>query len=291
MNYSDSLKGYFFVLLAALFWANIAILGRFLFREGMSPYEVVFWRALIACLIVGIYLHLLGKGLFQGIERRDFFYLILLGSVGVGFNYLGFIASIKYIKIATALLILYTFPSLVVILGRVFLGEKITKIKLLSLLLSMMGLVIVLGGDIVFSPQGYVWAVISAIGNASYALIGRKFSKKVESLKTLFWGFFFGAIFLLIVLLVVEGKVRIPTKVELGYLFILGFFCTFLPYMFFLFSFKYLEASKASIGALSEIPITSFLAFLFFAEKLNLSHFLGGGLIIFSILILMKGGD
>lgn len=291
MNYSDSLKGYFFVLLAALFWANIAILGRFLFREGMSPYEVVFWRALIACLIVGIYLHLLGKGLFQGIERRDFFYLILLGSVGVGFNYLGFIASIKYIKIATALLILYTFPSLVVILGRVFLGEKITKIKLLSLLLSMTGLVIVLGGDIVFSPQGYVWAVISAIGNASYALIGRKFSKKVESLKTLFWGFFFGAIFLLIVLLVVEGKVRIPTKVELGYLFILGFFCTFLPYMFFLFSFKYLEASKASIGALSEIPITSFLAFLFFAEKLNLSHFLGGGLIIFSILILMKGGD
>lgn len=291
MNYSDSLKGYFFVLLAALFWANIAILGRFLFKEGMSPYEVVFWRALIACLIVGIYLHLLGKGLFQGIERRDFFYLILLGSVGVGFNYLGFIASIKYIKIATALLILYTFPSLVVILGRVFLGEKITKIKLLSLLLSMTGLVIVLGGDIVFSPQGYVWAVISAIGNASYALIGRKFSKKVESLKTLFWGFFFGAIFLLIVLLVVEGKVRIPTKVELGYLFILGFFCTFLPYMFFLFSFKYLEASKASIGALSEIPITSFLAFLFFAEKLNLSHFLGGGLIIFSILILMKGGD
>lgn len=291
MNYSDSLKGYFFVLLAALFWANIAILGRFLFREGMSPYEVVFWRALIACLIVGIYLHLLGKGLFQGIERRDFFYLILLGSVGVGFNYLGFIASIKYIKIATALLILYTFPSLVVILGRVFLGEKITKIKLLSLLLSMTGLVIVLGGDIVFSPQGYVWAVISAIGNASYALIGRKFSKKVESLKTLFWGFFFGAIFLLIVLLVVEGKIRIPTKVELGYLFILGFFCTFLPYMFFLFSFKYLEASKASIGALSEIPITSFLAFLFFAEKLNLSHFLGGGLIIFSILILMKGGD
>lgn len=290
MNYSDSLKGYLFVILAALFWANIAILGRFLFREGMSPYEVVFWRALIACLIVGVYFRLSGKGFFQGIEKRDFPYLMLLGSIGVGFNYLGFIASIKYIKIATALLILYTFPSLVVILGRIFLGERITRVKLLSLLLSMIGLVVVLGGDITFSPQGYMWAIISAIGNASYALIGRKFSRKIESLKTLFWGFFFGAIFLLTVLLIAEGRVRIPTMVEFGYLFVLSFFCTFLPYMFFLFSFKYLEAGKASIVALSEIPMTSLLAFLFFAEKLGLSHFLGGGLIIFSILILMKGG-
>ncbi|MCS7233069.1 MAG: DMT family transporter [Synergistetes bacterium] len=290
MVYSDSLKGYVFVFLAAFFWANIAILGRILFKAGMSPYEVVFWRALLACLIVGAYLYLSKKGFLRGIKKGDFFYLALLGSIGVGFNYLGFIASIKYIKIATALLILYTFPSLVVVLGRIFLGERITRVKLLSLFLSMIGLVIILGGDIVFSPEGYFWALISAIGNASYALIGRKFSGKIESLKTLFWGFLFGAIFLFVVLLIAEGKVRIPTEAEFGYLLILSFFCTFLPYMFFLFSFKYLEAGKASIGALSEIPMTTFLAFLFFSEKLSLSHFLSGGLIVFSILLLIKRG-
>jgi len=290
VGYSESLKGYLFVFLAALFWANIAILGRMLFKEGLSPYEVVFWRASLACFMVGFYLFLSGKRPFVGLSLRDFPYLILLGCFGIGFNYLGYIAAVKYIKIATALLILYTFPSIVVILGRLLLGERITEAKLLSLVLSMVGLLVVLGGNMEFSKEGHAWAFLSAVGNASYALIGRKLSRRIETLKTLFWGFLFGAIFLLMVLLSVGGGLKIPSGNSLLYLFILSFFCTFLPYMFFMLSFKYLEASKASIGALSEIPLTSLLAFLFFSEGLGLSHFIGGGLIVLSIFILIKGG-
>ncbi|KUK13860.1 MAG: EamA family transporter [Synergistetes bacterium] len=290
MSYAESLKGYLFVFLAALFWANIAVLGRILFKEGLSPYEVVFWRAFLAFLIVGGYLLFSRESFFRGITLRDFVYLILLGGLGVGFNYLGYIAAIKHIRITTALLILYTFPSIVVILGRIFLGEKITKLKVLSLCLSMLGLIIVLGGDISFSLRGYIWAFLSAVGNASYALIGRKLSSRLKPLKTLFGGFFFGTIFLFFVLLLVERQLNIPKGEPLFYLFVLSFFCTFLPYMFFMFSLRYLEAGKASIGALSEIPMTSFLAFLFFSESVSLSQLVGGGLIVISILILIKGG-
>lgn len=290
MAYSDALKGYLCVFLAAFFWANVATFGRFLFKAGLTPYEVAFWRAFLACIMVGAYLWISGKGLFQGIRGVDFLFFILFGSVGVGFNYLGYIASIKYIKIATALLILYTFPSIVVILGRIFLKEEISKAKLLSLFLSMLGAFVLLGGDASFSPIGYFWAFVSAIGNATYALVGKRFSGRIESLKTLFWGFLFGSLFLFIILVLAEGVVRIPSIHGFKYILGFSFLSTLLPYMFFLLSFKYLEAGRASIAALTEIPMTSFLAFLFFKEGLGLNHFVGGGLIVASLLFLVKGG-
>jgi len=249
-----------------------------------------FWRALFASLIVGFYLLLSKRNFLRGIRSGDFLLFILFGSVGIGFNYLGFIASLNYLKVATALLILYTFPSMVVILGSFFLGERISRVKVISLVLSMLGLSILLGWDISFSPVGYAWAFLSAVGNATYALVGRKLSGRVDSMKALFWGFSFGALFLLIILLLTKGVVRVPELRELKYLLGLSFLSTFLPYMFFLFSFKYLEAGKASIGALSEIPLTTFLAFLFFGESLGFNHIFGGSLVVLSIILLMKGG-
>lgn len=291
MDYSEGkLRGYLYVILAAFCWANVAIFGRFLMKAGMSPYAVVFWRALFACLIAGFYLAFSGKNPFDGIERKDFVFYFLLGIAGIGFNYLGYLSAIRYVKIATALLMLYTFPSLVVLLARVFLKERITGRKLISLSLSMLGIVILLGWNISFSLIGYAWGFLSAVGNAAYALIGRRFSGKVDSFKTLFWGFFFGTVFLFLVMASVEG-VSLPEASDFKYIIGLSFISTFLPYMFFLLSFKYLEAGKASIASLSEIPITSTLAFIFFSEKPGWNHFLGGGLIILSILFLIKGGD
>ncbi len=286
----ESLRGYAYVLLAAFCWANVAVFGRFLMKAGMSPYAIVFWRAFFACLITGVYLALSGKNPFKWVERADFIFYLLLGVVGVGFNYLGYLSAIRYVRIATALLILYTFPSLVVVLARLFLKERITRRKLLSLFLSMLGLVILLGWNISFSLIGYAWGFLSSIGNAVYALIGKRFSGKADSFKTLFWGFFFGTVFLFLVMASVEG-ISLPGEFEISYLIGLGFVSTFLPYMFFLLSLRYLEAGKASITSLSEIPITSTLAFLFFSERLGWNHFLGGGLIILSIFFLVKGGD
>ena len=78
--------GYLLAAMAAILWATLGILGKFLYGYDADPLTVVTIRATIAFATLAIILATANRHLLR-IHRRDIPFFALYGLVGVTCNY------------------------------------------------------------------------------------------------------------------------------------------------------------------------------------------------------------
>lgn len=85
---------------------------------------------------------------------------LLLGAVGyVGQSFCYFTA-LNYASSSVVSLLLYTYPALVMIGSTIFLKEKITVQKVISLCLALIGAFVIIGAEFHANPTGIVLSVL-----------------------------------------------------------------------------------------------------------------------------------
>ncbi|BDG60221.1 DMT family transporter [Caldinitratiruptor microaerophilus] len=137
-------KGYALVLLAAVLWGSLGIVGRRLYAGGLSPEVAVTYRSLGTAVFLGAYLGLVRPALLA-VRSRDLPFLALYGLVSVGLYNLLYFTAIRLIPVATAAVLLYTAPLFVAILGRVLFDEPLTPAKWVLLLVTLVGTALAAG--------------------------------------------------------------------------------------------------------------------------------------------------
>ena len=119
-------KGYLYVVLGATFLGTIGIAARFIYRQEPDPLTVVTYRALIAFLALLITAIVVNPNWLR-IRKKDFLFFAVYGLLSVSLCFLLFLYAIKYTSVATATILLYTYPAFVVIFSRLFLDEEFTR--------------------------------------------------------------------------------------------------------------------------------------------------------------------
>ncbi|MET9727146.1 DMT family transporter [Streptomyces zaomyceticus] len=119
-------------------------LGVFVVESGASPFEVVFFRCLFGAAALGAYS--LARGFFtgHGFTGRKLG-LATLGGVFIVFNWVFLFEAYEATSISLATVVYHTQPFFLVLLGAVFLRERISAGKLGWLALAFAGLVLVSG--------------------------------------------------------------------------------------------------------------------------------------------------
>ncbi|WP_030324349.1 DMT family transporter [Streptomyces flavochromogenes] len=119
-------------------------LGVFVVESGASPFEVVFFRCLFGAVALGAYS--LARGFFtgHGFTGRKLG-LAALGGVFIVFNWVFLFEAYEATSISLATVVYHTQPFFLVLLGAVFLRERISAGKLGWLALAFAGLVLVSG--------------------------------------------------------------------------------------------------------------------------------------------------
>lgn len=130
INYNH-IKGIIFGLMAAVFYASVILLNKYI--KGLSGYEmtvVQILTAAIALLPVIIYrnnLHISGL--------KSLIFILIVGIVHTGIPYLLYFSAMKDLKAQTIALVSYIDPISAVIFGFVFLGETMTILQIIGGLL------------------------------------------------------------------------------------------------------------------------------------------------------------
>lgn len=280
------------ILTAGVLWGCLGIFVRRLNALGLLSMEIVSLRAIVTCIFMGIFLFCYDRRLFL-VKAKDFWCFLGTGIGSIVFFNFCYFKAITMTSLSVAAVLLYTAPAIVMVLSFFLFGEKFTKRKVISLVLTFLGCVLVTGvltnaGSI--TPAGLLVGLGAGLGYALYSIFGRyALERGYHSLTITFYTFLAasaGTVFL--------ADTRQILSVMAGgwdtfFLCIaLGVLCTVVPYLTYTLGLKYVENGKASIIASVEPVTATALGILLFQEKLFWDGALGGMLVILALFICRK---
>ena len=237
-----------------------------------NPLAINGVRNLIACLVIGLYIRILG-------HRLKFNLTVLMGAVSMAGVTTLFAMANKLTTAGNTIILQYTAPVWIVILMFLFFGKRPDRRALLSIL-------IVLTGILFFFFEGLStgrWlgdflALLSGIFYAGVFMLNS--FEKGDALSSVFFGQLACGIFLS-PLAVRETDFSLPV---LAAVFILGAVQVGLAYIFFTTGTKYTDPVTASIINAIEPILNPVLVAVFYKEMLGKLSLLGAAVVICGIL-------
>ncbi len=281
------LKGYLYIIMAAVLWGFLGPFGKMAFQEGISPLEVAFWRASLAWLCFG------SQALIQReirVEKRDLPSLALFGFFAVTLFYGAYQIAVDRGGAALASVLLYTAPAWVVVLSRFFLKELFTPAKAVALILTLTGVVlismnqktglsIVKGGG----PSAILFGLLSGFCYSLYYIFGKHFSEKYSASTLFLYILPFGAICLLPWFTFTDKN--LTAWAALG---LIAFVSTYGAYHFYYAGLKHIEAGRASIIATAEPVVAAVVAWFWWNESFSMAGYTGSVLIITAVILMIR---
>jgi drug/metabolite transporter (DMT)-like permease len=188
--------GYIVVIIAALLWAVSGSASKFLFNEGVSPFQLVQLRTTIGSSALCLWFLISDPTLLR-ITGRDLLYFLFLGAALAGLQFTYFYA-ISKIQVAAAILLQYQAPIFVALYGIVFSFEKITARVMVALLGAIFGCYLVVGAQTIdllsLNRAGILAGISSAICFAWYSITSEYGMRKYKPWSVLFYALFFAAV-------------------------------------------------------------------------------------------------
>lgn len=185
---------YIAVLAAGTIWAIGGLLVRYLQLQGLQAMTIAFLRLSSAWLILTAWLLTTDRQMFR-VDRQHIPLLVMLGTIGPAGSQPLFIMAVTLTTVAVATILNYTAPIFVIILARIFLREWITVRKLIALLLTLAGLVLVTGVYRVGTPVS-IAALAAGLGSgllyATYTMLLKKIAFHYSPLTIQWWSGLFG---------------------------------------------------------------------------------------------------
>jgi drug/metabolite transporter, DME family len=307
---SSTGRGVLLVLLAAALWGTLGTVYKLgTDGYGLTPLTVVFWRAALAALSLGVVLALVMPALGKGVHllkarRADLLLFAAFGLLGVTAFFLFYIYAVVLVGVTVAVVLLYTAPVFVALMAWRWLGERFSSRKTAALVLTLLGCVLVARAYDLSSLQvnalGIACGLGSAFTYALYSILGKvSLGRGVHIATMSFYVYSIGALGLLAVALILgllPARVGNPGPEQLfsmganlevwGLLLLLALAQTLAALWAYTSGLRYLEASAASILATFEPVVAALLAYFVVGERIELPQMAGGVLILAAVLLL-----
>ena len=275
-----------YILMAGTLWGIIAIFVHTLQRAGFSSFEVVALRAVGAALLLFLRLGVRQRAQLR-IRWRDVPYFI---GTGVGsivfFNYCYFQAIAVIGGAAVPALLMYTAPGFVLGLSALCFGERITRPKVVALVVIFCGLMLVTGvvGSSASVPVlGIVLGLGAGLGYALYSIFGKFVVGRYTAATITFYTFLMAAVVAVPASGVVPHALRSLSWSLMPAVLGLGLFCTVLPFLCYTLGLAGLEASRASLLATVEPVVAAVVGGVYFHEQFTVLELVGMLLVLGAI--------
>lgn len=128
----------------ALAMAIIGTVGAFVVETGLDPVTVVFWRCVFGSLFLGAWCLIRGYLPDRSLSRRGLATAVMVGACIVT-SWIAFFASFAINTIATTTIVYHIQPFFVVLIGIIFLGERISSVQTLWIVGAFIGVILASG--------------------------------------------------------------------------------------------------------------------------------------------------
>ncbi len=281
--------GYLLVFLATAGWGTSGLFITFVRqRVEISALALAFWRDLTTflCLFIGIAIL---KPAWLRVQRRDLGWLAALGAISIGSFHVLWNTTVQMNGVAVATVIQEAAPAFVAIAAWAVFREPLTRGKILAVLVTFVGCVLVSRldalGQAKVTPLGILVGLGSAVTYGTFSIFGKPVASKYPPYTVLMYAFGFGALVLFPLQFLAPGRWPLLTPAS-GWFIGLILLPTIASFAVYTLGLRWLSASVAAIVATSEVVFASVYAYVFLGERLDALQWLGAALVVAGVVIL-----
>ena len=286
-----SLLVYGSIILAMLFWSFSFIWTKIVFMV-YNPVTTVFLRLVISSVI----LFAVGKGFKKlgTIEKKDRLSILALAFFEPFLYFLGESFGLKYVSSTIGAVIISTIPLFSPIAAYYFHKEKLGKMNILGILISIIGVAIIIFNkslSLIVSPIGLTCLFIAVGSAVGYSVVLKKLASKYNPVTLVTYQNTLGMIYFLPLFLILDWQhfiQAVPTQEVLTALLLLAVFGSTLAFICFTYGLNHLGITKSNMF-INVIPVfTAIFAYFVINETLSLQKIAGmmvviGGLFLSQI--------
>ncbi len=274
------------VVIASIAYGFLPIFVKNARVVGMSANSIVFYRfffTAIACFFI----ILATKKSFKT-TKKQMIEMSFYGIFGTGLTMLFVTMSLDYISTGLANMLHFGYPAVVMMTMIFIFKEKATPFKIISIILSITGLVILSQIKSDGSLLGIVLALITTITYSAYIIANKKASfSSLDTIVILFYVSIALSIFFFLKA-AISGDFHLPTTIYVASNLIgISLMCTVFSLGILMYGVKKLGSSTASVLNMFEPTTTIILGIIIYNEHFNLSILIGSLLIIVSTVFIV----
>lgn len=285
------LKGYFFAIISAVFFGTSGIFVKQGYNDNFSPTDLLMLQYIIAGIIL-LFLCLIKYKNEIKISKVMLKKLIIQGAFANTLMTVFFYSSFKYLNVSVATMLLYTYPAMVAFYSFVFMKEKISRTKILAIIGTFLGCIMVLNifassfKDI--SLTGVIFGILAAVSYTFMNIYAKKIVEDIHPVVITFYTTSFSLLVLIIFNFSFIYKLPTLSYNSLLNAAMLAFFCEIIPLTLLYGAIKYIGPVTTSIIGTLELPSAALLSYVFLNEKLSFMQIAGIIIVIYCIIILKK---
>ncbi|MCX6017355.1 MAG: EamA family transporter [Chloroflexi bacterium] len=291
-------KGYVIALIGITVWSTTAVFIGYLVSDYKMPALLLaFWRNLLVCTALFLALFFIRRSLLR-IDRSQIVFYAVYGLELAIFNS-AWALSVKSNGASVATVLAYSSAGYTALLALWLFRESLGIHKLLAIMLSITGCVLVSNA---YRPEmwqlntlGLSTGLLSGVLFAGYTLFGKEAARRnINSWTSMLYSFAFGSLFLLAFNLFpslsgTAGSLPalLPTLPTNGWivLIVLSLGPTLMGFGLYNTSMNYLPASIANLLATLEPAMTAIEAYIFLNERLTPMQLIGSAVVLLAVII------
>jgi len=280
---SKQLKYQVILHFIVLIWGVTGILGNMI---SVSASKIVFFRTLIAfisLLIIGFFFKQSTK-----LSSKKIGLLILVGII-VGLHWFTFFYAIKISTISIGVVCMSMSTLFTSFLEPLFLKRKLSLSEIIISIFILFGIVLIFGFETKYI-LGIIFGLISAFLAALFTVLNGKLIHNLSSFNITKYEML-GALTISLVFIIFTGEFDAElfklSINDVSFLIFLGVVCTSIAFLVSVWVMTQLTPFTVSLSVNMEPIYTIIIAILLFPnkEKMSVGFYIGGGIIITSILI------
>lgn len=280
--------GAFYVITSGLCYGLVGYFGVSLMQEGLSVYNMLFWRFLISaiftCIIFAPHLKILFK------DKKAALWSLFYGFLLYGPSSVAYFISTKYIGSGLAMVVFFAYPGIVILINYLFYNIKITRIYYLTIFMIIIGMVCLVDSyEILTDITGILISILSALFYAIYIIMSKKSSFSIR-LSTI--SVSIGCAVASLFAALIDNSLTAPKEILLWYdIVAIGTICTAIPILLLLQGLKYMSSEKAAILSVLEPIFVVIFGGLLLDEKLSITQIIGVFIILAGAIIVLLYGN
>lgn len=281
-------SGIFIAIIGVVLFSAKAVMVKFAYKYDVTSLHLLLLRMFFSVpfylVIASFYWHKKKKE----VVIKDYAWVVFFGFVGYYlasyFDFLG----LQYVKAGYERIILFVYPTLVIIISKIFFKKRISSKQVIAIGITYLGIIITFWGEIDTSGShivlGTFLVFMSALTYASYLVGSGWLIPKFGVLLFTSYAMIVSTVCVCIHYLLIDRTSILNYPKEVYILgFLMAIMSTLIPSFLVSWAIKKMNASNFSIiGSVGPIS-TIILAYFFLGEKLTLLQVIGSVVVIAGI--------
>lgn len=286
-------NSYVFIAMAGILWSTLGLFGNMLMERGLSSEQVAFTRLFIGFIVLSLY-SLIRRPKVLKINLKCLLYCGAIGIICQGLFNKCYFKAVEVTGVSIAAVLLYTSPLFLAVFSKIVYKEKMTRAKIISLILCCIGAIMAVTGGVLdlkeINTYGIIMGIMAAITYALMPIISKNALKEFSSETILIYGFLFGAIFMIPSAKPVEMIGFVTDMNVLPYMILLGVFPAAMAYIFYAEGIaRGCELSIVGVVASVELIAASIIGWTVVGEVFTIGKAIGVAIMFVSAFTAVAG--